>query len=249
MRILCIIPARSSSVRIKHKSLSVIDGRTLVRLAFDCAAESGVCSDIAISSDQRFMADGLPWVERPVHLSGETADIASAIAHAITVRERDLKIQFDYVVTLQPTIPVRDARLLRKMVEDIELRKCKGALTGVPIVPWTWVARGDEAENSWTPNPYPRSQSFVSECRWQEINAVQIADRDSALSGQRWGLPLLIQLLPPYAVLDIDDAHDLATARVALRPILSALAADKLAPSFVIRSINGLTELPTNDPR
>jgi CMP-N-acetylneuraminic acid synthetase len=198
---------------------------------------------VVVSSDAREMADGLPWVKRPSDISGETADIADATAHALITRERETGQRFELVITLQPTVPVRDGRLVRRMVEAMRASDCRGALTGVPIVPWVWRARGEVAENGWTPNPYPRSQSFAGEMRWQEINAVQIADRDTVIGRRRWALPLLIQLLPSYAALDIDDAHDLARARVALEPLLTALAADQLDEPLIIRSINGHTNL------
>lgn len=241
--ILCVIPARSGSQRIPRKNLSVIDGSTLVRRAYDVAMSSGVISHIIVSSDRKEMADGLNWIRRPDSLSGPSADISQAVKHAIQEVENKESIIFDYVVTLQPAIPVRTAEVVRLVIQGVIKHRCNGGLTGVPIVPWTWRETNGQAFNAWTPNPYPRSQEFHDTRMWQEINAVQVATRKVAIEGKRWDLPLLVHLLPSYAVIDIDDKRDLDRARASLGYILSALEKDPGEEQFVIKNINGHSKL------
>ena len=235
---LCVIPARAGSQRIPKKNLSCIDGVSLVRHAYNAAHLSGVASHIVVSTDNEEMADGLDWVCRPADLSGPSADISQAVHHALLEVERTNSTTFDYVITLQPAIPVRTGAIIKSVLEGVIRHNCRGGLTGVPIVPWIWKERNGAASNSWSPAPYPRSQEFHGTRTWQEVNAVQVAARDIVLEGKRWDLPLLVHLLPSYAALDIDDERDLDRAKLTLSYILAALNLDSGDDQFVVTSIN-----------
>lgn len=235
---LCVIPARSGSERVPGKNLEKLDGKSLVSLANMEAVNAGIFSDIVVSSDCKSMADGLQWVDRPKDISGPNADIADAVKHALLYCEKKNNIQYDYVVTLQPTIPLRSATVIKNLWERVIANKCRGGLTGVEIVPWIWNADKGAAENGWYPGPYPRSQSFGNKKFWQEINCVQVCDRATSLGGKRWGLPLAIELLPSFATLDIDTWEDLQLARSTYRKLRDAFDAAYVSNGFVVNTIN-----------
>ena len=52
-KILCIIPARSGSKRIKNKNLLKLSKKTLVELAYNVAKKSNVCDFIYVSTDKK----------------------------------------------------------------------------------------------------------------------------------------------------------------------------------------------------
>jgi len=243
MNILCVIPARSGSERIVQKNLKKLAGKSLVQLAYEAAEESGVFTAIYISSDEEAMADGYPWIERPKSISGPTSDIALAAKHALHEAELRDECEYQYVVTLQPAVPLRTPRLIKDLVHNVIERNCSGGLTGVETVPWLWRERGGLAQNDWSPGPYPRSQSFKGSHFWQEINAVQMAPRCVVLAGRRWGLPLLIQLMPPFAIIDIDEPADLLAAESTFPLLLEALSTTEYNRCFVISQINGEGEI------
>jgi CMP-N-acetylneuraminic acid synthetase len=236
---LCIIPARAGSKRVKNKNLTQIAGASLVKHAHDAATESRVFDFIAVSSDREEMADGFTWIKRPAALSGPKADISAAVRHGLVHAEKICDQRFDYVVTLQPAIPIRNGFIIRHLCDKMISLDCRAGLTGVPVVPWLWEQHGGDALNGWSPGPYPRSQQFEDRSFWQEINTVQVADRQCVLEGKRWCLPMAICLLPSYAVLDIDTPDDLKRCEIAFPKIQKALALDKKLEVIRINTING----------
>ena len=238
INIMCVIPARAGSERIPAKNLAKLDGMTLVEHAYKAAEDTNIFSTIVISTDDKRMACGLPWVERPADLSGPNSDISDAIWHAHSMAEERYQCKFDYVVTLQPAVPLRTPDLIKRLVDRVVSNGCKGGVTGLEIVPWIWKKVGPRAFNDWYPNPYPRSQVFQGSLRWQEINSVQVSSRECVLERRRWGLPLAIELLPSYAVLDIDTPNDLKRAQALFGPLMKLLREDKFEDGFVLSSIN-----------
>ena len=184
------------------------------------------------------MADGLPWVKRPLELCQSNSDISEAIKHALITKEAEEGKIYDFVVCLQPAIPLRNGKVIKNLVSQVIENDCKGGLTGVSVVPWLWSAKDGHAYNSWYPNPYPRSQEFVDNSFWQEINTVQVSERSVCIGGARWGLPLYILLLPSYAVLDIDHPEDLLRAQAVFYLLNEALMNEELNEGFIVKNIN-----------
>lgn len=236
--LMCVIPARAGSQRIPRKNLAKLDGLTLVEHAYKAAEDANIFATIVVSTDDERMACGLPWVERPEELSGPDSDISDAVWHAHSMAEARNERVFDYVVTLQPAVPLRTADLIKRLVNRVIDNACKGGVTGVELVPWIWRKVGTHAFNDWYPDPYPRSQEFEGTKSWQEINAVQVSNRECVVERRRWGLPLAIELLPSYAVLDIDSPSDLERAQKLFGPLMKLLKADNFKEGFVVSSIN-----------
>lgn len=214
MSVLAVIPARSGSTRLKDKNLQCLGRHTLVDWAVQAARESR-CDRILVSSDDPGIAQGHEWIERPADICGPDADIAAAAQDALLQAERGGHVRYDWIVTLQPTVPCRPVGMLDRMLDALVVEDALGAVTAIPAVPWMWRCRNDgSAANEWWPGAYPRSQDFELGGRWlAEINCISIARRDVVLAGRRWGLPLLLCALPIWANVDIDDRHDLEDAR------------------------------------
>lgn len=238
MNVLAVIPARAGSQRVPDKNLKKLGGKTLVQLAYECAELSGIFSEIVVSTNDPAIAGSLPFVRRPDAISGPTADISDAVSHAMKAVETEKNIQFDYVVTLQPAIPIRKPGLIQSLLNRVISNDCGGGVTGVEVVPWLWSAEDGHASNGWYPNPYPRSQEFANKSLWQEINSVQVASRAAVLNGDRWRLPLAIELLPPFAVLDIDTPADFELAERVYDQLIDAYSKDTHYRGFVVHKIN-----------
>ncbi len=158
--------------------------------------------------------------------------------YALNEAEDRWATRFDRVVTLLPTTPLRTPELIGEMLQNMDRTGCVAAITTPRTVSWLWSIEQGQATNSWTPNPYPRSQD-VRTHHSQEINAVQIASRDLVITGKRWGTPLLVTELPRWAVLDIDTQEDLDETRRLYPPLLAELKLRKDFPVRVVHGVNG----------
>lgn len=127
-RILAVIPARGGSKGIPNKNIHPVKGIPLVsRIAqllpaltyIDCAVLSTDSDSIAAMA----AIDGLkaPF-RRPSELSGDRIADYDVLAHALTRAEHANQVQYDIVLMLQPTSPMRKAQHITGALELLEQR-------------------------------------------------------------------------------------------------------------------------------
>ncbi len=237
-KLLCIIPARAGSRRIKNKNLLRLSNKTLVELAYNVAKKSKICDYIFVSSDKAKIAKKLPWIQRSKKLSGSKVDISDVISEALIKIELKFNIKFDYIICLQPTSPIRSPKMLKSLLKNVIKNKANGGITGVKIVPWRWKMIKEHGYNAWYPKKYPRSQEFKDTVFWQEINTIQIASRSAVLKKKRWDLPLYVQLIPSYASIDIDIRKDFRKVKNIYKKLMSLLDKEKFEEGNLIKKIN-----------
>lgn len=110
-----IIPARGGSKGIPHKNIARIGGKTLVAYAIEAARGAGAPDNrIILSTDDESIADAarevgleVPYM-RPAHLATDTASSRDALLDAMDWADEQ-GIDYDCVVLLQPTSPLRTA--------------------------------------------------------------------------------------------------------------------------------------------
>lgn len=109
-RALGLIPARAGSERLRGKNMRPFAGRPLIDWTLDAALGGGLLDGVAVTTDDPAVAAlasarGVEVIDRPAELAGSEASIYDAIAHALGVAGHD----WDYLVLLQPTSPLRTA--------------------------------------------------------------------------------------------------------------------------------------------
>jgi CMP-N,N'-diacetyllegionaminic acid synthase len=127
-RILVVVPARGGSKGVKHKNIHPLAGIPLIAhlepilkaLPFvDRAIVSTDSPQIAEVAEAAGMA--APFY-RPEELSGDRIGDIDVLVHALTAIETHDDCQYDVVVMLQPTSPLRRAAhveaTVRKLVEE-----------------------------------------------------------------------------------------------------------------------------------
>lgn len=110
MRILGVIPARGGSKRIPRKNLQVVGDWTLVGWAVRHAGDSNLLDEFVVSTDDEEIADEIRlWAKpimRPPELAQDDTPMAPVLLHAAQATGGN----WDAVVTIQPTSPLRTAR-------------------------------------------------------------------------------------------------------------------------------------------
>lgn len=127
MRKLIVIPARGGSKGIPEKNIYLVNGKPLLEYTLETALESNLCNtDIAVSTDsERIKAVALKYekvvvIDRPAEISGDKASTESALLHALDYMEKKYGKEYDAVITLQATSPLRKTETLKKFVEEYE---------------------------------------------------------------------------------------------------------------------------------
>lgn len=122
MRVLAIIPARGGSKGLPGKNIKPLCGKPLIGWTIEQAKASQYIDEIFVSTDSREIADvaesfGVKVPElRPTELASDTATSASFVIYTIEKLKKEGK-EFDYVILLEPTSPLRDVDDLDKMIK------------------------------------------------------------------------------------------------------------------------------------
>jgi N-acylneuraminate cytidylyltransferase len=118
-RVLCLIPARGGSKGIPCKNIKPLVGKPLIYYTIDAALENFPQNAICVSTDSLDIKStveaygiGVPFI-RPPEYATDSATSESVVYHALQFYQ-DRKIDFDIVVLLQPTSPLRTGKHVRE---------------------------------------------------------------------------------------------------------------------------------------
>ena len=111
-RILAIIPARGGSKRLPRKNVLSLNGKPLIAWTIDAARQSQYIDAVVVSSDDsEIISIAQQWggsapFKRPSELAGDSAGTGEVVEHCLDYYCNRGE-QFDLVMILQPTSPLR----------------------------------------------------------------------------------------------------------------------------------------------
>ena len=134
-RILFVIPARSGSKGIKDKNIQLCANETLLRRCVRICKDLDLNSEIFVSTDSSKyiehvsdLIDNAPRL-RPNYLSGDLVGDIEVLIHALHVCENFYKKNFDCVVMIQPTCPLRKIEDIKRTIDAVLREKYDSAVT------------------------------------------------------------------------------------------------------------------------
>lgn len=131
-KIIAIVPAREGSKGLAKKNIIEFLGKPLLVWSIEAALKSKYIDRIIVSTDsteiaglgKKFGAD-IPFI-RPSYLSEDTSTSVDVIYHAIEFMSEKLGENFDLVVLLEPTSPLRTSQdvdlALEKLIGSFDAR-------------------------------------------------------------------------------------------------------------------------------
>ena len=126
MKVIAIIPARGGSKGVINKNIRLIDGKPLISYTIETAKQSKLLTDYVVSSDDERILSITKNHNCPYHIrSVENADDHSPIESVIDEVLQFLKEEYDLIVLLQPTAPLRTGEdvdnVIKMFLEDEDL--------------------------------------------------------------------------------------------------------------------------------
>ncbi len=122
MKTLYVIPARGGSKGIPHKNIKPLAGKPLIGYSIDVARQLADDADNCLTTDDpeiartaESMGLNVPFL-RPASLATDTCGTYEVLIHALDFY-RDRGIDYDTLVLLQPTSPMRTADDVRAALE------------------------------------------------------------------------------------------------------------------------------------
>jgi len=115
---LAIIPARGGSKRLPRKNILPLAGNPLIAWTIEAGKKSKYIDEIYVTSDDDEILKiskefGANTIKRPKELASDTALTFDAIKHVL----ENIDTQYDYIVLLQPTSPLRNEKHINEAIE------------------------------------------------------------------------------------------------------------------------------------
>ena len=138
MSMLCTICARGGSKGVKNKNIRPLAGKPLIAHTIEQARTSGLFALIAVSSDSAAILDAARrhgadlLVTRPTEMANDTAPKMPAIRHCVDAAKRHAGKEFDVLVDLDATSPLR---LPEDIVGAVRLLESTGASNVITAAP------------------------------------------------------------------------------------------------------------------
>jgi len=123
--VLAIIPARKGSKRLVGKNMLALKGKPLIAWTIEEALKSKYIDNIIVSTDdeniinlsKQYKGIHVPFV-RPKELCSDKATSLDVVLHALNYYSSHDK-NYDYVMLLQPTSPLRKSKDIEYSVEEL----------------------------------------------------------------------------------------------------------------------------------
>lgn len=209
---ICIIPARGGSKRLPNKNSIVFNGKPLLVHSIEYALDNTQIIDtVVVSTDSAELAAiaktaGAQVINRPPDLATDHASTAAVMEHAI----KTIGQEYDHVVLLQPTNPLRPKLLLKQAFVHYLEEKADSLMT----VSRNKDKLGTIVNNRFIPYNYAMGQrSQDLEPLYSENGLLYITQSNLIAQGIILGaanLPYIVD--HPYASVDIDTLEDLKYA-------------------------------------
>ncbi|MEO2014241.1 MAG: acylneuraminate cytidylyltransferase family protein [Fuerstiella sp.] len=226
MRSLGVIPARGGSKGIPRKNVRELCGKPLIQYTIDVARASNLTHVVVSSEDEEVCRVarqcGCDVVERPPELAADDTPTLPVLQHALRAQGEN----FDCVVTLQPTSPLRQTRHINESLELFDRQPHADSLVSVVRVPHNMCPESLMKSDGDAIVPYLnqvgalRRQDKVQNLYARNGAAVYIT-RVSRITDYIFGGRIIPYVMPTSLSFDIDDESDWQLAEVLMPHALS----------------------------
>lgn len=213
-----IIPARGGSKRFPGKNIRKLKNIPLISYSIDYSLESFLITGTYVSTDDEDIKNisrvaGAQIIDRPVEFAGDYATTASAMKHAVLYL-MDKGVDFDFVVLLQATNPLRPTGLLNEAIDIIEKgendslftvnrsEKKLGKIIDGKFVPWNY--KFGQRSQDLDPLYYENGLLYITR---KDLLLQEIIEGPTAY-------PLVVE--HPFGEVDIDTVEDFRYAEYML---------------------------------
>lgn len=120
-----------------HKNIALLDGKPLVSYCIQAALQSGISSEVIVSTDDQAIADiamahgaHVPAL-RPAHLSGDDSEMMDVLVYELIQYEARMQATIDGMILLQPTSPLTEACDIIAAVNIFEAQQADAVISVV----------------------------------------------------------------------------------------------------------------------
>lgn len=218
MRVLGIIPARKGSKGLVGKNKYTLNGLPLIEYTLNASISSKLKLIVVSSDDPEILNIASKYnvtrVERPKKISGDTATTHSVLLHTLEVIGRD----FDAVMTLQPTSPLRTATHIDDAIDLFCQDDSADSLVSVVQVPHNFTPQKlMSMENGYLNGSLKLKRRQLVDQYFARNGAAIYLTRMKSINEFIVGGRIIPFIMSKLSSIDIDDLEDIKLAEALLK--------------------------------
>lgn len=122
-RILAVVPARGGSKGVPRKNIRLLNGKPLITYTLDTALTVNNIDTLVVSTDDDQIAKivkdyGVKVINRPSEFATDSSTTEAVLIHVLEVLKEEGN-EFDIIVVLEPTSPLRSDKTIRKAISIV----------------------------------------------------------------------------------------------------------------------------------
>jgi CMP-N,N'-diacetyllegionaminic acid synthase len=124
-KVMAIITARGGSKGLPGKNIKNLCGKPLIAWSIEAGLASKYVDEVVVTTDSEEIATiarkfgaSTPFI-RPAELASDTSTSFDAIKHTIDFYQNELHKNFDYIILLEPTSPLREKNDIDEMLQNL----------------------------------------------------------------------------------------------------------------------------------
>lgn len=227
-RVLGLIPARAGSKGVPGKNIKLLAGKPLISYTIEAAKASGIFDFLMVSTDGEEIAAtavkagaDVPFI-RPPELAADDAKGIDVLYQTMDWCEKNNK-NFDWVMLLQPTSPLRSYKDILSACGIMEKRRAEAVVSVCEVDDHPWWCNTLPSNHSM--NSFLRPEAIMTNRQdlpaYYKINgAVYLAKWEFIYQRGSWyGPHTYAYVMPQKRSLDIDSLIDFELAGVLMSKI------------------------------
>jgi CMP-N,N'-diacetyllegionaminic acid synthase len=231
---ICTICARGGSKGVKGKNIRALLDKPLIAYSIEQAMQSKLFDAVAVSSDSELILDtakayGVQYlIKRPAELATDTAAKLPVIRHCVREVEKITGGQFDTIVDLDATSPLRLIKDIVATVDKLESEGAANVITGMPArrSPYFNLVEVNDLGHVVLSKPLSRPivrRQDAPLC--YDMNASIYAWKNNVLFSESglFNAGTRLFVMPEERSIDIDSEMDFRVVEMLMRERLSAL--------------------------
>jgi len=128
--VIAIIPARGNSKRLANKNIRELDGRPLIAYSCLIAKACNTIDWVVVTSDSDEILEAAePYADELLQLPNKYTTDAAPLTETLQYAIQQLTCEYDWVILLQPTSPLRLPSLLDRWIRQLDGKDVDGFVT------------------------------------------------------------------------------------------------------------------------
>lgn len=224
---IAIIPARGGSKRLPRKNVLDLGGKPLIAWTIEAVRICPKINEVMVTTDDKEIADvarkygaNVPFI-RPAALANDTASSFEAIKHTLEHYKHKLEKEFDFVVLLQPTSPLRNVESIMGAIELLEKKNADAVISVCEVDHsplWTNTLPRDLSLDNFLRNDVKNMRSQDLPLYYRLNGAIYICRTERLLAEKTFFISSnsFAYVMKKEESIDIDDLYDLKMAKSVL---------------------------------